>query len=189
MKLSQAIREGCQLRPRVGQGSPIGERFSYVEERGLCSDIWGAAVEAVAPYVADFDWRALNVFAFKRAQDAFNAIQLDRFGAYFQMPARCPGAKQKIVKVGGRLIKRFGKEPELKTYDDYAKVEQFAGITTECQKVRHLAGMVDHLYRIHRMSPEDIAKCVEAYEDAREYGVTHQTAINQNFNHYQLNGG
>ena len=186
MRLSEAIREGCKLRPRVGT---LGERFSYVEGRGLCSDIWGAAVEAVKPYVADFNWSAINVFAFKRAQDAFNAIQLDVFAEYFRMPAQCPGAKRKVIKVGGRYIKRFGREPELKTYDDYAKVENFAGITTECSKVQHLAGMVDHLYRIHRMSPEDIAKCVELYEEAWYHkSVEPQAAVNQTFNHYASNG-
>lgn len=185
MKLSEAIRHGTTLRPRVGA---LGERFSHVEGRGLCSDIWGAAVEAVAPYVANFEWRPVHVFGFRRAMDAFRAIQLDTFGPYFQMPARCPGSRQRITKVGGRLINRFGREPLLKIYDEYARFENIGGITSECDKVEHLAGLVDHLYHKHRMSAEDIIKCVEAYEDAREHGIKPQIAVNQNFNHYQLGG-
>lgn len=184
MKLSEAIREGCKLRPRVGA---LGERFSHIEGRGLCSDIWGAAIEAARPRVIDFNWNPFNTFAFQRSMDAFRATQLDVFGSYFQMAAKCPGARRQLVKLGGRLIKRFGHEPELKTYDDYAKVENLQGITTECYKVEHLAGLVDHLYHKHRMSPEDIATCVEEYENAREQGVPLQIAVNRNFNHYQSN--
>lgn len=184
MKLSQAMREGCQLRPRVGA---LGERFSHVEGLGLCSDIWGAACEAAMPTVADFNWNPLDVYAFQRSMDALRAVQEHYFGDYFKMPARCPGASQRFTKVGGRLIKRFGREPELKTYDDYAKVENIGGITTECVKVRHLAGLVDHLYRKHRMSPEDVIKCVEAYEHALENGQPQQIVVNQNFTHHAAN--
>lgn len=184
MRLSEAIKHGSTLRPRVGA---LGERFSYVEGRGLCSDIWGAAVEAVKPYVADFNWNTFDTFKFERTNDAFRAIQLDVFGAYFSMPARCPGARQVITKVGGRYIKRFGKDSILKTYDDYAKVQYLGGITSECDKVEHLAGLVDHMYHKHRMSSEEIANFVEAYEDARERGIKPQIAINLNFTHYAAN--
>lgn len=183
MKLSQAIREGCKLRPRVGV---LGERFSYVEGRGLCSDVWGAACEAVQPAVANFSWNRSNVYAFSRSMDAFRAIQLQYFAPYFQMPLRCPGLRQNFTKVGGRLVSRFGKEPELKTYDDYAKVANLGGITTECPKVEHLAGMVDHLYHKHRMTAEKIADCVEEYENARAQSAK-QIAVNQNFTHYAVN--
>jgi hypothetical protein len=184
MKLSEAIREGCKLRPRVGA---LGERFSNVEGRGLCSDVWGAACEVVQPASAKFNWNPLNVYAFERAMDALRAIQLQYFASYFQMPARCPGSQQRFIKVGGRLIKRFGKEDELKTYDDHAQVENLGGITTECDKVEHLAGLVDHLYHKHRMMAEDVVKCVEAYENAREQGTHQQIAINRNFTHYATN--
>lgn len=184
MKLSEAIREGCKLRPRVGA---LGERFSYVEGRGLCSDIWGAAIEAVLPRAAEFNWNPLNVYAFERSMDAVRAIQQHYFADYFQMPARCPGSRQSFIQVGGRLINRFGREPELKTYDDYAKVQQLGGITTECDRVQHLAGLVDHLYHKHRMLAEDIVKCVEEYEHAREQGMNQQIAINRNFTHYAAN--
>lgn len=184
MKLSEAIREGIKLRPRVGA---LGERFSYVEGRGLCSDIWGAAIEAVMPRVAEFNWNTLDVYKFQRSMDAFRAIQLQYFAPYFQMPLRCPGARQNITKVGGRLIKRFGRESQLKTYDDYAKVENLGGITTECGKVEHLAGMVDHLYHKHRVSAEHIADCVEEYENALFTGISQQMAINRHFTHYATN--
>lgn len=186
MKLSEAIREGIKLRPRVGV---LGERFSYVEGRGLCSDIWGAAVESVKPYVADFEWRQTHVFAFSRSMDAFRALQLDIFGPYFTMPARCPGARRMFGEMGGRMVKRFGKEPELKTYERGAKIFPVRGITSECDKVEHVAGLVDHMYHKHRMSPEEIIQFVQSYEDAREHGIKPQVAINQNFNHHQLNGG
>jgi hypothetical protein len=189
MKLSEAIREGIKLRPRVGV---LGERFSYVEGRGLCSDVWGAACEAVMPTVADFNWRLIDVFAFQRTTDAFNAVQLHYFRDYFnpdKMPARCPGAKQNAVHVGGRVVKRFGKPDEVKTYDSYAKFANLGGVTSECVKVRHLAGLVDHMYHKHRMSPEEIISFVEAYEQAQEAGAMRQIVVNQNFNHYQLTGG
>jgi hypothetical protein len=183
MKLSEAIREGSKLRPRVGV---LGERFSHVEGRGLCSDIWGAAVEAVQPAVANFNWNKSNTDAFQRSMDAFRAIQLQYFAPYFQMPLHCPGLRQNVMKVGGRLINRFGKEPELKTYDSYARIENFGGITSECPKVEHLAGMVDHLYHKHRVLAEKIANCVEEYENACEQGAR-QIAINRNFTHYAAN--
>lgn len=185
MKLSEAIREGIKLRPRVGA---LGERFSHVEGRGLCSDIWGAAVEAEKPYVAGLNWNPLNVYAFERSMDAFRALQLDVFGPYFQMPARCPGSRLLIKKVGGRVINIYGRGQRLKTYEEHARFEKIGGITSECDKVEHLAGLVDHMYHKHRMSPEEIIQFVESYEDAREHGIKPQIAINQNFNHHQLNG-
>lgn len=183
MKLSEAIRIGIQLRPRVGA---LGERFSNVEGRGLCSDIWGAACEAVQPAVAKFNWDKHNTDAFNRSMDAFRAIQLQYFAPYFQMPLRCPGSRQSITKVGGRLINYFGRQPELRTYDDYAKVEHLGGITTECVRVEHVAGMVDHMYHKHRMLAEKIADCVREYEDACAQSAK-QIAINQNFTHYAAN--
>jgi hypothetical protein len=137
--------------------------------------------------VSEFNWNPLNIYAFERSMDAFRAIQLQYFASYFQMPARCPGSRRTIGKLGGRLIKRFGRDPELRTYDDYAKTQFIAGITTECDKVEHLAGLIDHLYHKHRMPPEDIIKCVEAYEQAREHGLKQQYVVNQNFNHYAAN--
>jgi hypothetical protein len=114
--------------------------------------------------------------------DAFRAIQLQYFAHYFQMPARCPGARQLITKVGGRLINRFGKEPELKTYDSHAVIENQGGITTECDKVEHLAGMIDHLFYKHRWQRPAIADVVEWYENTHS-----QAVINRTFTHYATN--
>lgn len=191
MRLSEALKQGIKLRPRVG---PLGERFSYVETtegRELRSDIWGAAVEAVMPTVADFNWNRLDVFAFYRTNDAFRAIQKHYFADYFDpviMPARCPGANTKAVHVGGRVIRRHGKPDQLKTYDDFAHVDQ-RSVTSECVKVQHLAGLIDHMYHKHRILAEDIAQFVEDYENAKDMGVKQQSVVNQNFNHYQLTGG
>jgi len=179
MKASEALRIGDKLRPSTGT---LGERFIYIEGRGLCSDAWGAIVEAIMPKVVEFNWSKLDPYKFERSMDAFRAIQLQYFASYFQMPVRCPGARQLITKVGGRLISRFGKEPELKTYDDHARVFNQGGITTECEKVEHLAGMIDHLFYKHRWQRPAIADVVEWYEVTRS-----QAAINRNFTHYATN--
>ena len=177
MRASEALRIGDKLHPVAYQ-----ERFCHVEGRGLCSDAWGAICEAVQPAVANFNWNPVDTYKFSRSMDAFRAIQLQYFASYFQMPARCPGARQLITKVGGRLIHRFGKEPELKTYDDYAKVSQLGGITSECDKVEHLAGMIDHLFYKHRWLRADIADVLEWYENTHQ-----QAAINRSFTHYAAN--
>jgi hypothetical protein len=179
MKASEALRHGDTLRPAVGA---LGERFCYVEGRGLCSDAWGAIVEAAMPTVVDFHWDKHNAYKFERSMDAFRALQLEYFASYFQMPVRCPGSRQLITKVGGRLVKRFGRPDELKTYDDHARVFNQGGITTECDKVEHLAGMIDHLFYKHRWTRADIAAVVEWYENTNS-----QAAINRSFTHYAAN--
>jgi hypothetical protein len=158
------------------------ERFCNVEGRGLCSDAWGAICEAVQPAVASFNWNRHDKYKFERAMDAFRAVQLQYFASYFQMPVRCPGSRQLITKVGGRLIKRFGGEAQLQTYDDYARRENAGGITSECDKVEHLAGMVDHLFYKHRWQRPAIADVVEWYENTHQ-----QAAINRSFTHYAAN--
>lgn len=179
MKLSEALRIGDKLRPAAYQ-----ERFCDVEGEGggRRSDAWGAICEAVQPAVANFNWNPRDRYKFERSMDAFRAIQLQYFARYFQMPVRCPGARQLITKVGGRLIQRFGKEPELKTYDDHARIQNQGAITTECDKVEHLAGMVDHLFYAHRWQRTDIADVVEWYENTHS-----QAAINRTFTHYAAN--
>lgn len=179
MKLSEALRIGDKIRPAAYQ-----ERFCDVEGRGRCSDAWGAICEAIQPAVANFNWNPRDTYKFERSMDAFRAIQLQYFARYFQMPVRCPGARQLITKVGGRLIRRFGKEPELKIYDNYAKVVPYGCITSECDKVEHLAGMIDHLFYAHRWQRLDIAEVVEWYENTHS-----QAAVNRTFTHYSLTGG
>lgn len=176
MKLSEAIREGSKLRPVAYQ-----ERFCNVENRGLCSDAWGAACEAVQPAVAKFNWNPLNVYAFERSMDAFRAVQQHYFAEYFTMPANCPGARRTIANVGGRVFVQ-DRKPVLKTYDEYTKLKTIPGITTECDKVQQLAGMVDHLFYAHRWTREQVADVVEWYERTRS-----QAAITTNFVHYAAN--
>lgn len=183
MRLSEAIREGSKLRPT----SPwaLGERFCHVEQLGLCSDAWGAAIEAIKPYISTLNWQPEKPQSFERSMDVLRAFQDQYFKSYFQMPARCPGSTQRWVEMGGRLLTQ-DRKVILKTYDDYAKSYSYT-ITSECDKVEQLAGLVDHLFYKHRMSREDIATCVEAYEQARERGIAQQVAVNQNFNHYAAN--
>jgi hypothetical protein len=180
MRLSEAIRIGDQLRPAAYQ-----DRFCHVEGRGLCSDIWGAACEAVQPGVALFNWNLRDRFKLAATMDAFVAVQLHYFADYFRMPARCPGSTQRWTEMGGRLLTQ-DRKVILKTYDDHAKQHSYS-ITSECDKVEQLAGLVDHLFYKHRMSRADIAICVEAYENAREHGIAQQIAVNRNFNHYATN--
>jgi hypothetical protein len=182
MKLSEAIRIGNQLRPACGE---LGDRFVVVEGRGLCSDVWGAACEAVQPGVALFNWNLRDRFKLAATMDAFVAVQLHYFADYFKMPARCPGSTQRWIEMGGRLLTQ-DRKVILKTYDDHAKQHSYS-ITSECDKVEQLAGLVDHFFYKHRMSRPDIATCVEAYENAREHGIAQQIAVNRNFNHYATN--
>lgn len=176
MRLSEAIREGSKLRPVAYQ-----ERFCNVEQRGLCSDAWGAACEVVQPAVVHFNWNPLNVYAFERSMDALRAIQQQYFKPYFSMPAQCPGARRSIGQVGGRVFVQ-DRKAVLKTYDDYAKVKSVPGITSECDKVQQLAGMIDHLFYAHRWTREQIADVVEWYENTRS-----QSSITTNFVHYEAN--
>lgn len=182
MKASEALRIGDKLRPAVGV---LGDRFVHVEGRGLCSDAWGAIIEAVMPTVAEFNWSQRDKFKYARSKDAFVALQKHYFGHLFQLPARCPGSSQRWIEMGGRLLNQ-DRKVILKTYDDHAKVHSYS-ITSECDKVEQLAGMIDHLYYKHRMSREDIAKCLEAYENAHARGINQQIAVNQNFHHYSAN--
>lgn len=180
MKASEALRIGSQLRPVAYQ-----DRFCHVEGRGLCSDAWGAICEAVQPAVAKFNWNARDLLKFERSMDALRAVQQHYFAAYFQLPARCPGSSQRWIEMGGRLLNQ-DRKVILKTYDDHAKQHAYS-ITSECDKVEQLAGLIDHLFYKHRMSREDIATCLEAYENAREHGIAQQVAVNQNFNHFSAN--
>lgn len=177
MKASEALRIGHSLRPACGE---LGERFINIEGRGLCSDAWGAICEAVQPAVAGFNWNPLDVFKFERSMDALRAVQQHYFKEYFEMPAACPGAKRSIAGVGGRVAV-INRQPHLKTYDDYAKMIPVAGITTECHKVQHLAGMIDHLFYAHRWTRPEIADIIEWYEQTRS-----QAALTTHFTHHRI---
>lgn len=171
MKLSEAIRIGSSIRPESHQ-----ERFIEVENRGLCSDAWGAAVEAVWPNAAKLNWNPRDRFKFESAMELVRQIQHKYFRAYFEMPARCPGAQQRFIEAGGRIINRKG---DMKI--DGEKETDIGGITTECDKVTNLAGMVDHGFYAHGWSREECAVAVEWYEQQKE------SAALLNFQHYQVN--
>ncbi len=166
MKLSEAMKFGISLRPAAGAN---GERFCIVEGRGLCSDPWGAACEAVQPAVATFNWGTKDCFKLQRALDALNAVQHHYFEEYFSMPVVCPGAKQSVVHQGGRITNNRG-DGQLKIYEEGARVIQLGGITTECKLVNQMAGMVDHLFYKHNWTREMVTGAVEWYENCRSLG-------------------
>lgn len=176
MKLSEAIKIGSTLRPESHQ-----ERFVNVEGRGLCSDAWGAACEVVQPAVARFNWTMKDKFKFESAMDALRAIQQHYFARYFTMPARCPLASQVFTQAGGRVINRRG---ELAITGE--KTTDLGGVTSECDKVEHLAGFVDHAFYAHGWSREQVAEAVEWYEQTREQ-VAAAGSVVGNFQHYQVN--
>jgi hypothetical protein len=177
MRLSEAILEGSKLRPEAPHNG-AGDRFVRVANTGeLRSDAWGAACETVQPAVANFNWNHNQPFKYAAAKDALCAIQDHYFEHYWQLPAQCPGSQQRFTKVGGRLLKKDDPD-SLKTYDDYAVTENAGGITSECDKVQHLAGMVDHLFYMHGWSREKVAAAVASYEDIRT-----AAAIAVNFSH------
>lgn len=172
MRLSEAITIGSTLRPESHQ-----ERFCNVVNRGLCSDAWGAACEAVFPYIAKMNWDARDRFKFGASMEFLRQIQQRYFKDYWMMPAQCPGAEQRFVKAGGRIINRKG---EMKL--DTVEQGNLGGITSECNQVAHMAGMVDHLFYAHGWNREEVAEVVEWYEETRN---THQLV--RRFAHYQVN--
>ena len=173
MRLSDAIRHGSTLRPESHQ-----ERFIEVENRGLCSDAWGAACEAVVPRVARLNWNARDRFKFEAAMETLRSVQQAYFAPYFSMRAECPGSVQKFVKAGGRVINRRG---DIKTEGERAY--NAGGVTSECDKVRQLAGLIDHMFYAHGWSREECAEAVRWYEDKRAGAAL----IRSNFHHYQVN--
>lgn len=166
------MKYGLTLRPESHQ-----ERFCQVEGRGLCSDAWGAACEAVQPAVAKFNWTSKDKLKFESAMDAFRAIQHHYFHHYWGMPAVCPGSQQRWIQAGGRVINRRG---EFKI--EVERESNIGGVTSECEKVEHMAGMVDHLFYAHGWSREKVAEVVEWYEKTR-----HNSALVRNFKHYAVN--
>jgi len=173
MKLSEAMKFGITLRPESHQ-----DRFCHIENRGLCSDAWGAACEAVQPAVGKLNWNAKDPVKFETAMDVLRAVQHQYFREYWNMPAECPGSEQRFVRAGGHVINRKG---EIRI--DGSESGNLGGITSECDKVTHMAGMVDHLFYAHGWSREQVAEVVAWYEQTRS-----KTALIRNFAHYQVNG-
>jgi hypothetical protein len=175
MKLSEAIINGSTLRPESHQ-----ERFCWMDNADeLRSDAWGAACEAVQPAVARFNWRDKAVFS--RSMDALRAVQHQYFEPYFHMPAQCPGSQQRFLKAGGRIISNRG-DGVIKVYDEGQEEGNLGGITSECDRVTQMAGMVDHLFYAHGWSREQVAEVVKWYEETRSQGV-----FLRSFKHYSVN--
>ncbi len=162
MKLSEAILAGSAIRPESHQ-----ERFCQVENRGLCSDVWGAACEAVHPQVAKLNWNLNDKQALNSALRYLNEIQHRYFEESFNSPAVCPMASRSVLRGRGRILNRKGEY----AIDDGAKLQSMPGVTDECQKVETLAGFVDHAFYKHRNSREEIAEMVQAYEETRDRRV------------------
>lgn len=169
MKLSEAAKFGITLRP---EGR---ERFCNIENRGLSSDFWGAACEAVQPSVAKFNWDTKDKVKLAAVMDAFNAVQLHYFADYFnpeKMPARCPGANRSYQEVGAKIVGSNGQ------FTAQTRVQNIGAVTSECDKVAHLAGMADHLFYAHNWSREKVAHAVELYENQ-------QDKVFRSFEHFQ----
>jgi hypothetical protein len=175
MRLSEALRYGITLRPESHQ-----ERFCNIENRGLCSDAWGAAIEAEYSTVAYWNWNPRDPYDFERCMEQFRKLQHHFFGEYFNMPARCPLAQQRFIEAGGRIINRQG---EVKIEGE--KVHDIGGATSECNKVDHLAGFIDHAFYAHGWSREQVAEAVEWYEQTREQAAA--SSLVGEFQHYQVN--
>lgn len=173
MKLSEAIREGSKLRPETHN-----ERFAQIENLGvLGSDVWGAACEAVQPKVAKLNWNPRDRYKFESAMTTLRAIQDQYFGVYFNLPAQCPVAIQRFQKAGGRVINRKG---EIRI--EGTKDVDIGGVTSECDKVKTLAGFIDHAFYAHGWTREQCAEAARWYEEKRfAAGIAH------NFAHYQVN--
>ena len=171
MNLSEAILTGSALRPESHQ-----ERFCNVEGRGLCSDVWGAACEAVHPRVAKLNWNLNDRQALNSALRYLNEIQHKYFESYFQMPARCPMAHRSMLRGHGRIVNNKGEY----VVEDGSKVQAIAGVTDECAKVKSLAGFVDHAFYKHGNSREEIAELVREYEETRDRRVLLATEHYQN---------
>lgn len=171
MKLSEAIKIGSAIRPESHQ-----ERFCHVENRGLCSDVWGAACEAVDPKVATLNWNLSDKRALNSALRYLNEVQHRYFEEYFQMAARCPMAMRSVFRGAGRIVNHKGEY----VVDDGGKTIQVAGVTDECSKVKTLAGFVDHAFYKHGNSRKEIAQIIAEYEESRDRRVLLATEHFQN---------
>jgi len=179
MKLSQAITHGATLRGESPHGE-AGDRFVWITNTDeLRSDAWGAACEAVQPGVARFNWR--DRYQYERSMDALRAVQHHYFRDYFnpdKYPVICPGSQQNFIAMGGRIVGEKNDQPVIKIYERGQTTGNLGGVTSECDRVVQMAGMVDHLFYAHGWSREQIAEVVHWYE-------TNKSLRGVVFNHYQ----
>jgi hypothetical protein len=175
MKLSDAIKFGSRLRGESPH-SAAGDRFVMMANtEQLHSDAWGAACEAAQPAVGKFNWTTKDKYKFESAMDALRAVQQLCFGEYWKMPARCPGAKRQYSTVGLTVADKSGN-----CTTQHQQAQNIAPITSECDKVTHLAGMVDHLFYAHGWTRQQVAEAVRWYEETRTDAL-----LVSNFEHVQ----
>lgn len=175
MKLSEAIRQGVQLR-REGRSGPF-VRVANSDE--LLSDVYGAACEAIYPQVAKRNWNKDDKLSYDSDIAYFREVQEKYFSDYFQMPAVCPGAQKREFKhAGGRFSGRVIRG-ENEFIIEKEKTQILGGLTTACSLVINLAEFVEHVFYVHNWTRGECAEAVEWYEE--------QSAplIVQNFVHYQ----
>jgi hypothetical protein len=177
MLLSDAIKFGSSLRPESHQ-----DRFCYVHGRGWCSDVYGAACEAVWPNVAKLNWDNKDRVKFESSMETFRAVQLKYFGHYQRMEAVCPGARQTVMAMGGRIVGQKNGDPQIKVYERGATVDNLGGVTSECDRVTNMFAMADHLFYAHGWTREAVAEAVAWYEQTAA-----NTALIRNFAHYRVN--
>jgi hypothetical protein len=173
MRLSEAISISIQQWPATWQ-----ERFCWINER-LHADVWGGACWAVQPAVARFNWHDRS--RLQSSLDALNAVQHHYFDDYWQMPAQCPGSQQRFIAAGGRIISNRG-DGQLKVYEEGQTVGNLGAVTSECDRVTQMAGMVDHLFYAHNWTREQVLEAVKWYEETRTVSF-----IAQHFTHYSPN--
>lgn len=159
MKLAEAIRIGSTLRPETHI-----DRFINIEGKGLCSDVWGAACEATQPLVAQLNWNHRDREKYEKAAELLNKVQHKYFERYFFLEAVCVGSKVSISQAGGREDRRGN-------ITLVGEKRYNVPITSECAKVRHLAGLTDHLFHRHRWTREQVAEAVEMVEEMRDSKV------------------
>jgi hypothetical protein len=138
--------------------------------------VWGAACEAVDPSVAKLNWNLNDKQALNSALRTLNEVQHRYFEEYFQMAASCPMAHRSMFRGAGRILNSKG---EYKV-DPGGELIGIAGVTTECAKVKTLAGYVDHAFYKHGNSREEIAQIVQEYEESRDRRVLLATEHYQN---------
>lgn len=178
MRLSEAIRAGTTLRPENHT-----DRFVETVGRGLTSDAYGAACEAVSPQVAKLNWNHRDRIKFESAMNTVRAVQDRYFGHYRTMPAVCPGSQQRYLRAGGRIVANgLSDHPKIAINEGSVEAGNLGGVTSECDKVEHMFGMVDHLFYAHGWSREEVAQAVEAYETTRS-----NASLIRNFAHYAVN--
>lgn len=148
--------------------------------------MWGAGVEAVWPKAAKLNWPHTSVFLmnadekrkYEDTMNSFRTAQNHYFGQYFKTPAVCPGANRTILRGRGRHTDGHGTI----AVSAGARNQRIAGVTSECELVEHLAGLVDHLYYSHGMSRLEIADIVKTIEETRT-----MIQMFKGFDHFQVN--